>query len=79
MAHLLPWILALIAIGLVAAMPWWRCDPRHEFIFELLRRLVQGFSPILYSKVNGLGPNEDSSCDEWISTTDHHRRGRSRV
>lgn len=34
-------ILFLVAV-ILAAMPWRRPDPRHEFIFEMYSRLAEG-------------------------------------
>ena len=79
MSLLLPWILAVIAIALVAAMPWRRSDPHHEFVFEICRRLAKGAPIFLDSDSHAPGTDEVESSDHWIGSTDLHRSGRSRV
>ena len=41
MRHLLPFaILAVVAVLVVFVPPWHRTDPKHEFMFEMCKRLA---------------------------------------
>ncbi len=39
MRTLLPWICLMFCLVVVAAMPWRRSDPHHDFILNLLHQL----------------------------------------
>ncbi len=42
MRHLLPFvILAVVAALVVFVPPWHRTDPKHEFMFEMYKRLAE--------------------------------------
>ena len=42
MRHLLPLaILAIVAVLVVFVPPWHRTDPKHEFMFEMCKRLAE--------------------------------------
>ncbi len=38
----LPWMLLAFSALLIAAMPWRRPDPRHQFIFRLISSMEEG-------------------------------------
>ncbi len=41
MRNWLPWIFLGVYIAIVAAAPWRRSDPHHEFVLQLVRNLPE--------------------------------------
>lgn len=41
MRNWLPWILLCVYIVIIAAAPWCRPDPHHEFALQLIRNLPE--------------------------------------
>ncbi len=66
----------VVFVAIIAAMPWRGPDPRHELIFEFLRRLAKGAPHISDPDFHGSAEGNDG---HWISTSRHHRTSRAHL
>lgn len=67
MRNWLPWILLTTCLAIIAAMPWRRPDPHHEFAFHLVRNLPEEQSAT--GEEHDIGPGTSSgSPDRTIGT-----------
>jgi hypothetical protein len=67
MRNLLPWILLSICLVIIAAMPWRRPDPHHEFAFQLVRNLPEEQS--VAGEEHDIGPGTRSGSPDSIIGT----------
>lgn len=71
----MPWALLAVLIVLVAAAPWRRVDPKHEFIVNLLSNLGSEDSTDQFASANG----KADTLGHWIGSGRHHGTGSSHV
>jgi hypothetical protein len=67
-------ILAVVAF-LLMAMPWRRNDPRHEFMFELCKRLAEGVPACTRFDTDIPGSEETHSSGYRTAAGHHHGAG----
>jgi hypothetical protein len=58
MSNWLPWALVVFFVILLAAMPWQRTHPNHEFMLDLLRLLEDEDAAVLGSSSSGARPDK---------------------
>lgn len=61
MSEWLPWALLVLVVMVLAAMPWRRPHPNHEFMLHMLRLLEDDNTSVASESLpNGRRPNTDA-------------------
>lgn len=73
MRNWLPWACIAVSLIAVAAMPWRRPDPHHEFIFHLLTNLEDESATVGSSR--GASSEVDSLGHRTAASNSHRSSG----
>jgi len=58
MSNWMPWALVVLFVLLLAAMPWRRTHPNHDFMFDMLRLLEDKDDAVFRGSSSGARPGK---------------------
>ncbi len=79
MRQFLPLAIMGVVAYLFVVMPWHRNDPRHEFIFEIRKRLAEGAPSSVRSELEIPASEENHSSGYRVAAGHHHGVGGSHI